>query len=93
MSEKVLGFKKQKTICHYCDKLGEPKMLTFLCKDCVKIPIFDKKDKIKLVPIVSVEWLKRWCKENTVLVDAKGNRAHVSRSKLYDAVSLQAVSK
>ncbi len=47
----------------------------------------------KLVPIVSVEWLKRWCKENTVLVDAKGNRAHVSRSKLYDAVSLQAVSK
>ena len=59
MSEKVLGFKKQKTICHYCDKLGEPKMLTFLCKDCVKIPIFDKKDKIKLVPIVSVEWLEK----------------------------------
>jgi len=62
MSEEVLGFKKKKMTCHYCGKLGEPKMLTFLCKECADIPILKKQNEIKLVPVVELAWLKKYCR-------------------------------
>ena len=82
MSEQVLGFKKQKMICNYCDKLGEPKMLTFLCKDCADMPIFNKKDKIKLVPVVSVEELEAFCKTEMGMALGEAQRVFIKGREL-----------
>lgn len=77
MEEMVLGFKKKDSYKH-----------SLRCGDAVFPDDWVIADK-KLVPVVSVEWLKKWCKENTVLVDIKGSRAHVPRCKLDDAISAQ----
>jgi len=74
MSEKVLGF-KEKDSDKFEERLNFPAEITI--------------DENKLVPVVSVEWLEKYCKNNFI---AEGY-SFVWIQDLLKAVRLQAVEE
>jgi len=59
MSEKVLGLKNiEEFLDNWCGRYTRKE----LPKEVVN---FLEEEKDKIVPVVSVEWLEKWCKENS----------------------------
>ena len=58
MSEKVLGFYEKDAVAGIWRDMNLDKRLIYLKMETGELR------KVWLVPVVSVEWLKKWCKEH-----------------------------
>ena len=60
---KWLGFQKTKMNCHYCGELREVGVMSYLCKDCMDIPVFQDDKQIELVSVIPLAALEKFCIE------------------------------